>query len=42
MIQNCGSLTLDGRSAPCSQGEEPPGPDWEFIGNALRATAVYE
>ncbi|WUD74491.1 hypothetical protein OG937_23725 [Streptomyces sp. NBC_00510] len=25
-----------------SRGEEPPGPDWEFIGNALRAGAQYE
>ncbi|MEV4334195.1 hypothetical protein AB0K02_27320 [Streptomyces sp. NPDC049597] len=25
-----------------SRGEEPPGPDWEFIGNALRAAALYE
>lgn len=25
-----------------AHGEELPGPDWEFIGNALRAAAMYE
>ncbi|MFB7288625.1 hypothetical protein [Actinacidiphila glaucinigra] len=40
--QSMAAWIEDGAGYHRSRGEEPPGPDREFIGRALTAAALYE